>query len=67
MNKRKIIETKTAVSGGIYEACARYGLGKISMKKLADEAGATIHVGRRVILHFGKIDAYLEQQAGNQA
>ena len=34
---------------GIREGAARYGLGLNTFRKFADEAGATVHIGKRVL------------------
>lgn len=49
-------ETRT---GGIEEACARYGLGKESMRRVAEEAGAVIRIGKRYLVNFAKVDMYM--------
>lgn len=62
MNKRVKPITPTreeAVTGGIAEACSRYGLGKASMRRVAEDAGAVVRVGRRFLIHYGRVDAYL--------
>ena len=33
-------------SGKLEQACMRYGLGKNTMRKVADEAGAVIRIGK---------------------
>ena len=47
-------------SGRIEQACARYGLGRNTMRKVAEEAGAEIKVGKCYLIHFSKVDAYLD-------
>lgn len=49
-------ETKT---GGIEEACARYCLGKSSMRKVAEAANAVIRIGKRYLVNFEKVDLYM--------
>ena len=47
-------------SGRIEQACARYGLGRNTMRKVAEEAGAEIKVGKCYLINFSKVDAYLD-------
>ena len=45
------------------DSMIRYSLSRNTINKLADEAGARIHVGRKVLIDVEKLDAYLEAQA----
>lgn len=47
-------------TGGIDEACARYGLGKASMRKVAEDAGAVIRIGKRYLINFARVDRYMD-------
>lgn len=63
MQKRNIPtigEINKAKSGGIDEACLRYGLGRPSMRKVAEDAGAVIRIGRRYLVNFTKVDKYMD-------
>lgn len=42
------------------EAETLYSLGKASMRRIADEAGAVLKVGRVVLIDRSKVDQYLE-------
>lgn len=46
------------------ELPAYTGLGRDRSKRLAVEAGAAIHYGRRVMYDIKKIDAYMETLTG---
>ena len=46
-------------TGGIDDACARYGLGKASMRKVAEDAGAIIRIGKRLLVNYAKVDMYM--------
>ena len=59
MRKKNIAELSEARTGGIEEACARYGLGKASMRKVAEDAGAVIRIGKRYLVNFVKVDSYM--------
>ncbi|MBR2697260.1 MAG: hypothetical protein IKE76_01595 [Clostridia bacterium] len=63
MQKRKILapaDKSEVKTGSLDDACARYSLGRPSMRKVAEDANATIRNGRRVVLNFSKIDAYMD-------
>lgn len=40
------------------QAVTRYNLGAASIRKIADECGAVIHIGRRVLYHRQIMDDY---------
>lgn len=47
-------------TGSIDDACSRYGLGKASMRKVAEDANAVIRIGKRYLVNFAKIDAFMD-------
>lgn len=51
-------ETKT---GKLEQACMRYGLGRNTMRKVADEAGAVVRIGKCYLVNFSKVDAYMDK------
>nr|WP_295278317.1 DUF6462 family protein [uncultured Blautia sp.] len=65
MQKRAMSnENHTEVKAGrIEQACARYGLGKNTMRKVAGEAGAEIKIGKCYLINFSKVDAYMDSLA----
>lgn len=63
MNKRKVLtveELNVARTGGIDDACTRYGLGKTSMRRVAEEAQAVIRIGKRYLVNYAKVDVYMD-------
>lgn len=63
MRQRKTLDAETVnrmKTGGIREACERYGLGYTSMRKVAEDAAAIIRIGNRLIINFSKVDAYMD-------
>lgn len=54
-------EVKT---GRIEQACERYGIGKSSMRQVAEDAGAVIRVGKSYLINFTKVDAYMDSISG---
>lgn len=55
--ERKEPEVKT---GKIEQACMRYGLGKNTMRKVADEAGAVVRIGKCYLINYLKVDNYMD-------
>ncbi|MBS6395849.1 MAG: hypothetical protein KH452_01675 [Clostridiales bacterium] len=51
------IDVKT---GRIDQACARYGVGRNTMRQIAEQAGAVVRIGRNYLINFQKVDAYLD-------
>ncbi|MGN0323617.1 MAG: DUF6462 family protein [Oliverpabstia sp.] len=47
-------------TGKLEQACMRYGLGKSTMRKVADEAGAVVRIGKCYLVNFSKVDAYMD-------
>lgn len=58
--RREAPEIKT---GKIEQACARYSLGRNTMRKVAIEAGAEIKIGKCYLINFTKVDAYMDRMA----
>lgn len=48
-------------TGKIEQACMRYGLGKNTMRKVAEDAGAVIRIGRSYLINFQKVDEYMDK------
>ena len=53
-------ELNSARTGGIEDACKRYGLGKTSMRCVAEEAHAVIRIGKRYLINYTKVDRYMD-------
>ena len=60
MRKLEKMETELR-TGKIEQACMRYGLGKNTMRKVAEDAGAVIRIGRSYLINFRKVDEYLDE------
>ena len=61
--ERVPVDVKT---GRMPEAQQRYSIGRETVRKIADAAGATIRINGITLYDFGKIDAYLEGLARKQ-
>ena len=63
---RKSLEVESGVRSGTLEAAAaRYGLGRHSLRELAERAGAVVKFGRRVLINYSIMDAYLDSISGS--
>ena len=49
-----------AKTGKIEQACLRYGLGKNTMRKVAEEAAAVIRIGKCYLVNYSKVDKYMD-------
>ena len=52
-----------AKTGRIDQACARYGLGRNTMRKVAEESKAVIKIGKCYLINFSKVDAYMDSMS----
>lgn len=53
-----------AKTGRIEQACARYGVGRNTMRQIAEQAGAVVRIGRNYLINFQKVDAYMDSLSG---
>lgn len=62
MQKRTVhhIGNEQAKTMGLPEACQRYGLGKATMRKVAEDASAVVRLGRRYLVNVAKVDLYMD-------
>lgn len=51
------IDVKT---GRIEQACARYGVGRNTMRQIAEQAGAVVRIGRNYLINFQKVDQFMD-------
>lgn len=59
---RKLERNETEIrTGKLEQACMRYGLGRNTMRKVADEAGAVVRIGKCYLVNFSKVDAYMDR------
>lgn len=59
LNRQNSMETEIK-TGGVEYGCQRYGIGKNTMRKLAEEAGAVVKIGRRWLFNVAKVDEYMD-------
>ncbi len=58
---RKSKEVKTV---RMEAACARYGVGRNTMRKIAEAAGTVIHIGKSYLINVSKVDKYMDDLSG---
>lgn len=51
-------------SGTLEQAGTRYGFGRNSMRKIAEDAGAVIKIGKSVRVNFSILDKYMDALSG---
>ncbi len=51
-------------TGRIEQACLRYGVGRNTMRQIAEEAEAVIKIGKCYIINFSKVDNYMDAISG---
>lgn len=54
-------DMRVQVTGSVKDACLRYGLGIVNMKKLAAEAHAVVRVGKCYLINFNIVDEYMRK------
>lgn len=57
------IDVKT---GRIEQACQRYGVGRNTMRQIAEDANAVIRIGRNYLIDFPKVDEYMNALLAEQ-
>lgn len=53
-----------ARTGRIDQACARYGVGRNTMRQIAEQAGAVVRIGRNYLINFQKVDQFMDSISG---
>ena len=53
-----------ARTGRIEQACLRYGVGKNTMRKIAEDAGAVVRIGKTYLVNYAKVDLYMDSLSG---
>ena len=65
--KNRLIRTELGVdikAGRIEQACQRYGVGRNTMRQIAEDANAVIRIGRNYLIDFPKVDKYMDALSG---
>ena len=63
MMKREVPQVKTIK---IEPACMRYGVGRNTMRKIAEDAGAVVRIGKSYLINVSKVDRYMDSLSGNE-
>lgn len=62
-NERLEPEPRT---GRIEQSCLRYGVGKNTMRKIAEDAQAVIRIGKTYLINYSKVDAYMDSLSSGE-
>lgn len=64
---RKLTERETpgVKTIKIEPACMRYGVGRNTMRKIAEDAGAVVRIGKSYLINVSKVDKYMDELSGN--
>lgn len=63
MNRTKTRETNQPIAVDIEKLCAMLSCGQATARKIGEQAGAQIIIGRRVLYSVDKVRHYLESLA----
>lgn len=66
MKKRLEREIEKPKTMRIESACARYGVGRNSMRKIAEDAGAVVRIGKSYLINVSKVDKYMDDLTEEQ-
>ena len=58
--ERQTVTPEQMKSAPIPEACQRYGVGRDTMRKIAEDANAIIRIGKCVLVNYTKVDTYMD-------
>lgn len=67
--KNRLVRTELGIdvkAGRLEQGCQRYGVGRNTMRQIAEQAGAVIRIGRNYLIDFPKVDKYLDALADNK-
>ena len=55
-----------AKTGRIEQACARYSVGRNTMRQIAEQAGAVVRIGHIYLINFQKVDEFMDALSGER-
>ena len=65
--KNRLVRSELGIdarTGRIDQACARYGVGRNTMRQIAEQAGAVVRIGRNYLINFQKVDQFMDSISG---
>ena len=65
--KNRLVRSESGIdvkTGRIDQACQRYGVGRNTMRQIAEDANAVIRIGRNYLIDFPKVDKYMDALLG---
>lgn len=64
MRKRATATTPERLAVDLTEAAALLSVGKATANRIGRESGAVFFIGRRKLFHVGRLQAFVDDQAG---
>lgn len=65
--KTRLVRSELGIdarTGRIDQACARYGVGRNTMRQIAEQAGAVVRIGRSYLINFQIVDEFMDSISG---
>ena len=65
--KNRLVRSELGIdvkTGRIEQACQRYGVGRNTMRQIAENANSVIRIGRNYLIDFSKVDKYMDALSG---
>jgi hypothetical protein len=65
--KNRLVRSESGIdvkTGRRDQACQRYGVGRNTMRQIAEDANAVIRIGRNYLIDFPKVDKYMDALSG---
>lgn len=65
--KNRLVRSELGIdvkTGRIEQACQSYGVGRNTMRQIAENANAVIRIGRNYLIDFSKVDKYMDALSG---
>lgn len=59
--KKNIPDMKT---GKLDQACMRYGVGRNTMRRIAEESNAVVRIGKSYLINFTVVDKFMDNLSG---
>ena len=59
--ERQVVKEDDIKTAGVEYGCQRYGVGRNTLRKLAEDADAVVKVGRRWLFNVSKVDKLMDE------
>lgn len=51
-------------TGKLDQACMRYGVGRNTMRRIAEESNAVVRIGKSYLINFTVVDKFMDNLSG---